>query len=80
MTEWLSEAVSTFGKPATVHDTEAVFTYWSEAPAGIAAVAVVVSLAPEASVTVLFTLSAASVTVQLRSGVSAEEVLFRVRV
>ena len=38
LTLWSSDAVSTFGKPATEQLTSAVLTYGSLAPAGIAAV------------------------------------------
>ncbi len=58
--------------------TVAVFTYGSDAPAGIGAVALIVWLAPDARVTVSLTPIAASVTVQVRSGVSAAEVLLSV--
>src|SRR3989338_8983553 len=78
LTEWLSEAVSWFPNPSTVQVAVAVFTIGSGSPAWVVRAALVVSEAPDARLTFLLTPRSGSLIVQVRFGVSADEVLFSV--
>ena len=74
-TLWLAWALSSLGNPSTVQCTVAVLTRGSGSPACTVRAAVVVSVPPGARWTFLLTPTSGSLTVQVRLGLSADEVL-----